>query len=391
MMRDLLRPAVSLLRSAIGTNGIALRMAALEARIDSLRLHLETPAALEERPVEDIAERMSAIERRLHQESKPQEDEAFVTVKLPSGAAYELSVATKDRDIYHSSVAAEGAYDDNWHFLNAWVRPGDVFFDLGANIGTISVPAAVNGATVHAFELLDANVQHLVRSVRRNSLLSMSITLGAISDKEGFVGIGGFSAWGTVVPTALISIPTVVVDTYVRSRKVSIVNIMKIDVEGSEKAALYGATGLIERDHPDILIECNAVTCGNHGYSYRELLRFLEARGYRLFRLHGRRLCPWTADAVQEVVYTDYFATTKSGTETASRSGWRVSDLTSDEMIANIVQQDLYGDLHRLFVLAVEATLPPAIKCDERVSALLTKWATTRDAEAIAVLRTGAA
>lgn len=315
----------------------------------------------------------------------------YVTVKLPSGASYELSIAAEGRDVYHSAVAVESAYDENWHFLNAWVRPGDIFFDLGANIGTIAIPAAINGAEVHAFELLDANVQHIVKSVERNALSSVSIVLGALSDHEGLAAFTGYSAWGAVVKKALVSIPTVVIDNYVQNCSVSLVNTMKIDIEGSEQAALRGASRLIDRDHPDIVIECNALTCASQGYSYRDLLRFLERKGYDLYRLHDRHLCPWTAERVQEIVFTDYFATTKAAEAIVARSGWPISALTSGEVIENIVRQDLYGDPHKQFVLAIEDTLPPVIRSDPRVSALLAKWQEVRDANSIAVMKIGAA
>jgi FkbM family methyltransferase len=357
------------LRSAIGTNGVAAQIATLEAKIDLLIQRLPISAAASTSTVAT--------------------SDQFVPVTLPNGATYQLSIAAENRDAYHNSVATEAAYDSNWHFLNAWVRPGDIFFDLGANIGTITIPAAVNGATVHAFELLDANVRHIARSVQRNALSSIFITVCAISDKDGLAGLGGISAWGTVVPNALISIPTVVIDNYVQRRAVSVVDLMKIDVEGSEKGALYGASKLIERDHPDIVIECNAATCGNNGYSYRDLLSFLEARGYSLYRLHERRLCPWTAAHVQEVIYADYLATTKSAAEITGRSGWAIANLTEPEIIESIIGQELYGDLHRDYLLAIEASLAPAIRSDERVSTILRRSEAARNNEAIIILKIG--
>ena len=162
-----------------------------------------------------------------------------------------------------------------------------------------------------------------------------------------------------------------VLDSYVQRRAVEVVNVMKLDVEGSEKAALQGAAALIERDHPDVVIECNAFTCGNHGYSYRELLRFLAARGYRLYRLHKNRLCPWAADFLQEVVVTDYFATTKTAEEITARCGWPISALTREEMVGSILEQDPHGPIHQQFVLAIQSGLPAEVKADARVAPLL--------------------
>src|SRR5205807_10004767 len=58
------------------------------------------------------------------------------------------------------------------------------------------------------------------------------------------------------------------------------------------------------------LIEANAFTCGNNGYSYRELLVVLQAAGYAIYRLINGRLAPVGADfPVQEIVLADYLAT----------------------------------------------------------------------------------
>ena len=66
--------------------------------------------------------------------------------------AYELSVDQDSADSWHAAVSANALNGPNWEFLMAFLKPGDVFFDLGANIGTMSIPAAVAGARVTAFE-----------------------------------------------------------------------------------------------------------------------------------------------------------------------------------------------------------------------------------------------
>ena len=387
MIRDLLRPATTFVRSLIGTNGIAAQIATIEAKIDALSQRTSEFNRFSLAPLSEAAPTVTPLAPL----RPPPEPHSFVKVTLPTGATYEISIAGTKPDDYHRAVASEAAYDANWHFLNAWLRPGDVFFDLGANIGTISIPAAVNGAVVHSFELLDENVQHLVRSVQKNSLKRVSIVLGAVSDQADFLGIGGVSAWGTVTTDALVSIPSIVIDSYVHRKMVRVVDVMKVDVEGSEKAALLGATNLINRDHPDILLECNAVTCGNHAYSYRDLLRFLESRGYQIYRLQHKRLCPWSVDKVQEVVFADYFATTKNIADVFAKSGWSVSEMTTRDVAESIITQEQYGSLHMQYVLAITPALPALVLADERVAALMARWTSLRDPQVISILQIGSA
>jgi FkbM family methyltransferase len=366
--RNALRPAVRALRSVLGTNGVG----------ESVRYIVES--------LENVEQRLAQLQAPSVQERPP---ETFAMFTLPNGAKYEVSIDAVDRDAYHQSVAAGTVYDDSSRFLTRWIRRGDVFFDLGANIGTVSIPCAVLGAELHAFELLAENVQHLVRSLERNRIADARVVLGAISDQEGFIGFGGHSAWGTVVADAVVSIPTVVIDAYVRQRGIGHIDSMKLDIEGSEWAALRGAAEVIERDHPDIIIECNAGACANNGYSYRELLRFLEGLGYQLYRFHAGRLCPHRIDDVQEVVYVDYLATVKPAAEVSSRSGWAIAPLTDEDIIASIETQAGVSDIHRQYVLAIRDQLPAGVVDSPRVRDLLLAWEKARDPVAVAILAKG--
>jgi FkbM family methyltransferase len=377
-MRDELRPLLDKFRRVLGVSQLNQSYAALAGQIATL------------------SQTIHSMDQKLDRQAPPAPPAKaplsdFVTINLPNGKTYELSVGDTTGDDFLQAVAAGGANDLNWHFMNDWVRPGDVLFDLGANIGTISIPAAVNGATVHAFELLDVNAQTIARSALANKLEQISIIIGAVADKPGFAGIGGFSAWGQVVAEAMISLPHIVIDDYVEQRAIGPVDFIKLDVEGSERRALSGAARLIARDHPDIMIECNAASCGGNGYSYRELLRHLAGHGYDLYRLHERTLCPWDADRVQEVIYTDYFATTKPPSDLTARSGWPVAPLQDEAIIQSILNQDRFGDLHKQFLRATHLSLPAAIQADPRVQAMLQKWAALDDPRVLSILQTGAA
>jgi FkbM family methyltransferase len=387
LVRKVLKLLANVLRSLLGVNGVAANLNVVRSdigglgsalrelrdQIDIIRLRVESPA---EAPSEGVDLPVSPTER-------------FVEVKLPSGQTYHLSTSTAGRDLYHDLVASGDAYDSNWRFLNAWLKPGDVFFDLGANIGTISIPAAVNGAAVHAFELLNANVQHLARSVEKNDLKTVHIVNGALSDTHEFPGIGGHSAWGSLESDALVSIPTIVIDHYVKSRNIHAVATMKLDIEGSELRALKGAVSLIERDHPDIVVECNAWCCGSYDYSFRDILAYLETSGYRLYRLLDKGLSPARPHSPQELFFVDYLASTKDTTEIARKSGWPIVELDHETMVDNIINNERFGVVHKQYVMAVKDMLPGTLLADPRVAAALENWRQYEDPAVTLVYRKG--
>jgi hypothetical protein len=79
----------------------------------------------------------------------------------------------------------------------------------------VTIPAAVLGAQVTAFEMLGSNIALLEQSVRRNDLSNIRIVCGALSDRPGFLGTGGTSAWamagvGGLVPHAVRTDPQIV-------------------------------------------------------------------------------------------------------------------------------------------------------------------------------------
>ncbi len=316
--------------------------------------------------------------------------DGFAEFKLPNGMHFQLSLNTRDPDAYHQAVLSGATFDAPWRFLVSWLHSGDVLFDLGANIGTISIPAAASGVQVHAFEMLASNVRHILRAEARNGITGIKVIQGAVSDRNELVGIANDSAWGTTVPDAQVLVPTMTIDAYVSQRNIGHVGTMKMDIEGSERNALRGAAGLIERDHPDIVIEANVVTCGNHGYSYQELLNFLEGHGYRVFRILADRLCPYRKGSIQEVVYTDYIGTTKSDEEIIDRSGWKISPISNQDIIESIKHQSDMPDLHKQYVRVIANSLPIDALSDTGVAALLAQWEHLDDPAVKDVLALGA-
>ena len=149
----------------------------------------------------------------------------LVSVRSPDGLSYVLSLRGAGQDDYHDLAASGGNKDGVWHFISKWVEAGDVFLDLGANIGTLSIAAAVKGACVHSFEMLHDNIFYLVSSINHNKIDNINIVQAAVGRSSGLVGIGGSSAWGHAVETAMIWVPGTSVDAYCEKRGIAHVDL----------------------------------------------------------------------------------------------------------------------------------------------------------------------
>ncbi len=87
-------------------------------------------------------------------------------------------------------------------------------------------------------------------------------------------------------PSGIIKIDTF--DKFVEDNDLTQVDLIKIDVEGSELPVLKGAVKMLERFHPYLIIEIQHETSEDGGYKAVDILEFLEPLGYRFYTI-GRK------------------------------------------------------------------------------------------------------
>jgi FkbM family methyltransferase len=101
--------------------------------------------------------------------------------------------------------------------------------------------------------------------------------------------------------------PVVVLDAFCAEHGVDRVDFIRMDIEGAEQKALEGALGLIDRDHPHVLIEIHPVMLkARFGGSAEAVVAMFQSRGYRMFGLNGDRLEERTA-VDPDLPWKDYF------------------------------------------------------------------------------------
>jgi FkbM family methyltransferase len=153
-------------------------------------------------------------------------------------------------------------------FLDKAVRSGDVFFDVGSNLGFYSLyvgPLCGKAGKVHAFEANPTLIEPLNRSIELNNDVS-NIRLNALAvGKESNkmlplygperIGNSSFHAHGWLDKSSFISVPVVSLDDYSTRNDVTRIDGMKIDIEGAEMEAFEGMNRIFER-HPPGFIVC---------------------------------------------------------------------------------------------------------------------------------------
>lgn len=199
-------------------------------------------------------------------------------------------------------------------FLNAFLRPGDVFVDVGANIGLFTLIAAHcvgHEGHVYAFEPCSETHRRLVENVRLNQFSNVSTYQLALSNRseqlDMTISRDGFDAWNSLAqPTAGESFAAEKVqcttwDNFAQANDlVGRVTMIKIDVEGWEKHVLKGGEKALSRtDAPVLQVEFTEQAALSAGSSCKELYHLLEELGYQMFvyNAESRALVP---DPVRE-------------------------------------------------------------------------------------------
>lgn len=175
--------------------------------------------------------------------------------------------------------------------LSSSTRPGDVVYDLGANVGFYSLLASVlvgPHGHVFSFEPVPRNLGFLRRHLELNSVKNCTILDVAVARSNGTAAfdfgvnshsghLGKGSTDGTVVRTVNL-------DSLVASGEIKPPNLIKCDVEGAEFDALTGATQTLSQYHPSILLAL-------HGREVADKCRALLASlGYQVKLIEGASL-----------------------------------------------------------------------------------------------------
>ena len=187
-----------------------------------------------------------------------------------------------------------------------------ILYDIGANEGQIGIPLATSAGgddtpavRVIAFEPLPAARTRLIanateagRSFALWGDADVTLIPLALGDSDRPVDIEVYSddTFSSIHRRdrdelrrySLEAIETVQVrmrplDDLVSGGAIPAPDIVKIDVEGAERAVLSGATETLRELQPIVLMEFSCINAENAGYRRNDLIEVLRRRGYQRF------------------------------------------------------------------------------------------------------------
>ena len=163
---------------------------------------------------------------------------------------------------------------------------GDVVYDLGANVGFYSLLASRSvgdSGRVYCFEPLARNITYLRKHIALNRLENCFVFEAAVSDADGTARFDPFAdpSMGRLSDRGDDMVRTVRLDSLLERTQILPPNLMKIDIEGGEFAALKGGARTIEKYRPAIVLATHGVEV------HQACVQFLAERKYRLEPLTG--------------------------------------------------------------------------------------------------------
>ena len=212
-----------------------------------------------------------------------------------------------------------------------FIRPGDTVLDVGANLGYFSgyfASLTGPGGNVISFEPNPIVRRILQRSVRRRRVRAISVCEHAVSDVSGQVlslqinplTFGDNSTLNPDLknrermgwPVLEVKVRTLALDDLLqgdrlvfRGQSMPLPSFLKVDAEGNDLAVLQGATRILERARPFVMVEYGfdpAMPRWQH-------IQVLRERGYVCYEMD--RFTPFTLEAelgLTQFVLTDILA-----------------------------------------------------------------------------------
>ena len=182
--------------------------------------------------------------------------------------------------------------------LRRLLHPGMTVLDVGANQGlyTLLLANLVHPGPVFAFEPHPLLYQQLVSNVQANKVGNVVCHNLAVSSSSGWLTFQpGNMNWGdSRIVTGAAPVPgqikvhAVSLDEHFADRKV---DFLKIDIQGWEAEALFGARRLLEKNIDLVLMfELWPHGLSMAGSSPKVLLAFLRSLGFQLWRIRKGRL-----------------------------------------------------------------------------------------------------
>jgi len=203
-----------------------------------------------------------------------------------------LRIEVTPREMINRAIFLYGTFEiSETRLVQAFLRPGMTFLDVGAHIGYYTLIAARlvgEAGRVHSFEPGAATRAHLEANVARNHLGNVEIHVQALAEQTGEVGfwpstLASNQGISSIIASgdgqaAPVMVPSLSLDDFAASLGGRRIDFLKMDIEGAELQVIRGGQRLLGgAEAPPMIFEAHQLA---------PVASALRALGYRIRRLH---------------------------------------------------------------------------------------------------------
>lgn len=217
-----------------------------------------------------------------------------------------FSMYLDPKDYLQREILCNGIWEETeTAYMRSTLRLGQVFVDVGANIGYFTLLAAkIVGecGTVLSIEPNRLSADLLKGNLERNNVRNVIIEEVASSDREQ----SGVLYWNDKSNCGALSlargkraasgqqIECWTLDRLIEKHKFSRVDFVKIDVEGAELHVLRGMASTLARFKPVLLVELEPRLLCSFGVQADDVVSYLTSIGYVHSRIDGSKNYPFS-------------------------------------------------------------------------------------------------
>lgn len=183
-----------------------------------------------------------------------------------------------------------GTYEyDKQRLFSKTITKGSIVFDVGGHVGfytLLSSELVGSSGKVYVFEPVPRNISHIRKHIKINGIMNVSIIEAAVSNESGSVYFdqSGCGYTGCISNSGDLKVNAVSLDDMIYKEQIPTPSFIKMDIEGAEGLALYGAKKMLENSHPTIFL-------ATHGsVVHKQCCNFLTSFGYQLEAIDGMKL-----------------------------------------------------------------------------------------------------
>lgn len=262
----------------------------------------------------------------------------ILLMKLPFDVGNRLPVKIKTYDFHirlHQSARSVGLWhtpnnrSSDYEFITTYLKEGDTYIDVGANIGTLVIPGAKTvgpSGKVVGVEPHPKIFSYLCDNIRLNQLENVTLHNTALGQQEGATFFSDQrNDELNQIQTAEdgLKVPVTTLDRI--AHNIESVALLKVDVEGFEKFVLLGGSATLRRTSC-LYCEVYEKNFQQFHYTTKQLLQILLEYGFHLFINNGNQTIKPLPIGYLPIERPENIIAMKDATDFQRRTGWKIME-----------------------------------------------------------------